>query len=311
MPAKGKWVAPKTDPARLARVPQFAPDNSFEVHGIDSATGAYQAFAPERQIIVESVLTDCLPKTVEPGTVNAARFLRYAQTAIATFEHRKRTADQFNRPQAKAELENAVSAIIAAQRALERIASWKEISDYLKHVYLDAVPKVNVGTSDIEETMQLRQEQEEGLYNEYLSFSPAALAARLMQLEPVLSLAIEKVGFGPGGDSLRDDIAQEFCNDLAYAWILVTDRIPTFPKPNPQSRKLSPFANLLRRVNDEVLLEYARNDGAFQYFGIQAVARMRQLFPTLTKLRRRSGPKAANSLLRIDSGLAFASMHTT
>jgi hypothetical protein len=289
---KSPW--PRTDPERLETIPQFEPDYSFQVHDIDWDNGTVRPFAPDRENLIDGVLKSALPTRIKPTAfedkpTSAGRYCDYAKHAIAVFEHRKKASAQSNRRQARAELESAVASVLETQQKLERLAGWPEISAYLKSVYVSCVSKPKFEPEEMDESIKRRHERAVALSNEYRNFSPDVLSARLAQLEPVLSLSIEKIEFGPGGDALRDDISQEFCNEMAYAWILGTGQIPTYPKPNPKSRKLSLFASLLKNINDEVLPIELRNQNGFQYFGIQAVDQMRKRFPGFAKVRRRSG----------------------
>lgn len=95
---------------------------------------------------------------------------------------------------------------------------------------------------------------------------------------------------------------------MACARVLGTGKLPTYPNPNPKSRKLSSFARLLKSINDNVLLIELKNQNGFQYFGIRAVEKLRKQLPDLTKVRRRSGPDAS-SYLTSDSDLSFVSMY--
>lgn len=292
---KRKSLPPETSPERLGEIPQFEPDYSFEIHHLDWDDGTFRVFPANREQQIEGMLTAALPAKIKPTVFNgepisAGRYCKYAKRAIAVFEHRKKASDQSNRRRAKAELKSAVASVLNAQRQLERLASWREISHYLEKVYVGAAaPKAKFDTEETLETVNRRHEHAVALLNDFHNFSPHVLSARLAQLEPVLSLSIEKIEFGPGGDALRDDISQEFCGNMAYAWILGTGQIPTYPKPNPKSRKLSLFASLLKSINDEVLPLELKNQNEFQYFGIQAVDQMRKRFPSLAKVRRRSG----------------------
>jgi hypothetical protein len=291
---KHKSLPPKTDPKQLEVLPQFEPDYSFEVYDIDWDKGAVRAFPPDRENEIERLLKAALPAKIKPivfdgKPVSSDRYCEYAKHAVAVFEHRKKAANQSNRRLAKAELESAVAAVLEAERKLERLASWRELSDYLKSIYVGRAPKPQFETEDTLESVKIRHEHAAALLNEFHNFSPETLSSRLAQLEPLLRLSIEKVGFGPGGEALRDDISQEFCNELSYAWVLGTGQIPTYAKPNPKSRKLSFFAGLLKSINDEILPIELKSQNAFEYFGIRAVEQLRQRLPNLTRVRRRSG----------------------
>jgi hypothetical protein len=116
------------------------------------------------------------------------------------------------------------------------------------------------------------------------------LKDRLMSLEPVLTIAVERVEF-QSGDFQRDDIAQELCDGLARAWIFGTAKLPTFSKPNPRSRSKSSFAELLSLVNGSIIEPHLKHDHDFRNYGVNARDNMREQFPGLVVSRepRRRG----------------------
>jgi hypothetical protein len=141
-PRKLPWL--KTDPERLETIPQFEPDYSFQVHDVDWDGGAVRLFPPDREHKIESVLNAALPTKIKPTVfdgkpISGSRYCENAKHAIAIFEHRKRATDQSDRRRAKVELESAVASVLEAQRNLERLANWRELSHYLKEVYVGHV----------------------------------------------------------------------------------------------------------------------------------------------------------------------------
>jgi len=110
----------------------------------------------------------------------------------------------------------------------------------------------------------------------YSDFAPEQIAWRLSQLETVVSLAAERISFGPG-DAQRDEIAQDFTDQLASAWHSATERKPTYSRPTARLKKLSPFARLLETINQKLLKERHRSPNNFFEYGAKAIKRLRQL----------------------------------
>ena len=110
----------------------------------------------------------------------------------------------------------------------------------------------------------------------FSDFAPEQIAWRLSQLERVVSLAAEQVTFGPG-DAQRDQIAQDFSDQLASAWRQATETWPTCSRPTPRLKNPSPFARLLETINQEVLEKRHRSPNNFLEYGIKSVKRFRQL----------------------------------
>ena len=281
----------RTNRQRLDEIPQFEPDYSYQIHKIDFDNGTVRPFPPGREAQIDEILTAALPAKIKSGLfegepIGAARYGYLAKHAIAVFEHRKRSLEQWGRRRAKSELESALVSVSEAKQKLERLADWQEVSDWLKLVFLSPSAS-EFEPEDTDESVNFRYERAEALLDEFNSFSPEVLSGRLARLETVLELSIEKVGFDAGGDAQRDVISQEFCDEIAYAWTSGTGRIPTYPKPNRKSRNSSRFAALIETINDKVLPDELKQE--FRYFGIRAVARMRRKHPELATVRRPSG----------------------
>jgi hypothetical protein len=108
----------------------------------------------------------------------------------------------------------------------------------------------------------------------YSDFAPDQIAWCLSQLETVLGLAAEQVTFGPG-DAQRDQIAQDFTDQLASAWHSATERLPTCSRPTLRLKNCSPFARLLETINQELLEERHRSPNDFFEYGAKSVKRLR------------------------------------
>jgi hypothetical protein len=121
---------------------------------------------------------------------------------------------------------------------------------------------------------ELRRKAE--LARSYSDFAPDQIAWRISHLETVVSLADERVSFGPG-DAQRDQIAQDFTDQLASAWHSATGRKPTYSRPTPRLKNRSPFARLLETINQTLLKERHRSPNDFFEYGAKAIKRLRQL----------------------------------
>jgi hypothetical protein len=109
----------------------------------------------------------------------------------------------------------------------------------------------------------------------YSDFAPDQIALCLSHLETVLSLAAERVTFGPG-DAQRDQIAQDFTDQLASAWRRATKTLPTCSRLTPHLKNPSPFALLLKTINQELLQDRHRSKNDFLEYGIKSVRGLRQ-----------------------------------
>jgi hypothetical protein len=129
-----------------------------------------------------------------------------------------------------------------AKRKLQEIDQWPELSKYLKRLHRDAtLPEQPEPSFRKEVERELRRRADHG--RNYSDFAPDQIAWRLSQLETVVSLADELVSFGPG-DAQRDQIAQDFTDQLASAWHSATEMLPTCSRPTPRLKNPSPFARL-------------------------------------------------------------------
>ena len=182
-----------------------------------------------------------------------------------------------------------------ARRKLQEIAGWPELSNYLKCVFRGATGSWTRQASRQHERLEpfvftpterpepssLRQvkqalQRTAALDTTYSDFAPDQIASRLSQLETVISLAAERVTFGPG-DAQRDQIAQDFTDQLASAWRSATERLPTCSRSTPRLKNPSPFARLLVTINQDLLKKHHRSANNFREYGIKSVKRLRQL----------------------------------
>jgi hypothetical protein len=87
-------------------------------------------------------------------------------------------------------------------------------------------------------------------------------------------LATERVKFQPG-DYQRKELVQNFVDELAFAWMCGTGRVPTYSKPSKRSKNPSPFAALLTAVNG-VLPNTLQSRNNFRDYAQRSVKRMRK-----------------------------------
>jgi hypothetical protein len=243
--ATKRKIPPRTDPRLLESLPQFRPGLGFDTDHVDIETGASLAFSPERHKQIRDLLEKHIQQYVQ--TVNwldkptgLERFLREAVSAIAIYIDQRKVQAAFDRKKAKRFLTDAADAVSAAQKKMQAIEGWAELSSFLERL----LAKVGTGPENemSEETLMGRERRI------LRGLEPKQLALLLSQLEPLLTLAAERVQFQPG-DFQRDDAAQNFVDEMASAWIAGTGCLPTYSRQSSRSRRPSPFAELLIAIN--------------------------------------------------------------
>jgi hypothetical protein len=228
-------------------------------------------------------------------------FLNDAKRAIAGYVGARET--EYNRRKAKELLSATSIDLETTKRKLQKIAQWPELSNYLKRLHRDATaeqpqpssgeqpqpssgeqPQHRDATAEqpqpsseeqVEQELQRRADLDKG----YSQFAPEQIAWRLSQLETIVNLAAERVTFGPG-DAQRDQIAQDFTDQLASAWHSATERVPTCSRPMQRLKNPSPFARLLETINQRLLKECHRSPNNFFEYGVKAIKRLRQFIET-------------------------------
>jgi hypothetical protein len=283
--SKGRKARPKTNARLLERLPQFQPSVGFDVDHVDIGTGAPLSFSPKRHKQISNLLSKQVRQHVR--TVNwldkptgLERFLREAVHAIAVYLHQCDVKGAFDRKKAKVYLSDAADAVCAAQEKLQAIAGWPELSSFLERLFAE-VGKRSKESSTNSVLHQIKLFQNRREEREILGgVLPKRLASVLSQLEPLLTLAAERVEFLPG-DFQRDDAAQEFVDKMALAWISGTGYLPTYSRPTARLRKPSPFAKLLRAVNQKVFNPKIRSPNDFREYALRSVKRMKERFPEL------------------------------
>jgi hypothetical protein len=280
-----KSQPPRTPKEWLAKLPQFEPDYSIPYHHIDFDGGKHTRFSPEREEKIKSLLTDFIrgyARSVnwEGKLTGVDRFVENAMLAIATFEYRRNKMTKFDRQLAKVTLRTTVDKILDALRALEEIAANRELAHFLEEIFVAAHVKAEHRPTDRSQKLSSAIRRSSRWLEIYQECSPDMMVAQLMRLEPILSVAAERVEF-QWGDFQRDEIAEELCNDLAFAWISGTGQLPTFSKSNPRLRNKSAFAELLSLVNNSMLDPLYRHENNFRTYGVKARDLMRKSFPSL------------------------------
>jgi hypothetical protein len=293
--ASKRLIRPKTTADYLARLPQFEPRPiPFADFQEECPRGEPQEVGPQNTR--EKRIDDVLSKFMAPYIRDATKlkpFLNDAKRAIAGYVGARET--EYDRRKAKKLLSDTSIALESTKRKLKEIARWPELSNYLKCVFRGATgswtrpasrqherlePFVFTPTERPEPSSQKQVKQElqriDDLDRSYSDLAPDQIALRLSQLETVVSLAAERVKFGPG-DARRDQIAQDFTDQLASAWRSATERLPTCSRPTPCLKNRSPFARLLETINQELLEKRHRSPNDFFEYGVKAVKRLRQL----------------------------------
>jgi hypothetical protein len=245
---------PKTCGDDLARLRQFEPRPS-----------PFGEIEEKREQRVDDVLSAFMAPYIHDATKQDF-FLKDAKRAIAAYIGARET--EYDRWKARKLLSDTSIVLETAGRKLQEIARWPELSNYLKYIFRDAPS----------------QKQVELDPDSYSDFAPDKLQLRLSQLETVVSLADERVTFRPG-DAQRGQIAQDFTDQLASAWHSATEMLPTCSRPTKRLKNASPFARLLRVINQELLEDRHRSATNFFEYGVKSVKRVRNsLDPTLLEI---------------------------
>ena len=281
-------IRPKTTADDLARLPQFEPRPTpfADLQEYDVQVKREQGIDVQEQ--GEQLIDDVLSKFMASHIHDATKlkpFLKDAKRAIAGYVGARET--EYDRRKAKKLLSATSSALERTKRTLQEIARWPELSDYLKRLHAShpqgSWSISGVWTPTITERPQLssrKQVKQElrrraDLDKSYSQFAPDQIAWCLSQLETVVSLAAERVTFGPG-DAQRDQIAQDFTDQLASAWHSATERKPTYSRPTPRLKNPSPFARLLETINQRLLNKRHQSPNNFFEYGAKAIKRLRQ-----------------------------------
>jgi hypothetical protein len=200
-------------------------------------------------------------------------FLKDAKRAIGAYIGTRETG--YDRRKGRKLLLETLSDLETLKRKLKKIAQWPELSNYLKFVYRDS------HRTERPEPLSQKQVKKElqriaGLDRSYSDFAPDQMLLRISRFETVVNLAAGRATFGPG-DAQRDQIAQEFTDQLASAWRRATKTWPTCSRPTPRLKNPSPFAFLLKTINRELLEAPQRSANDFIEYGVKSVKRVRQL----------------------------------
>src|SRR5262249_39201887 len=289
-------IRPKTPQDCLARLPQFEPHptpfadlQEYDVQvqreqGID-VQDPYDVEVQrkrEQGIDVQKIddqgeqrIDDVLSKLMDLSIRDATKlqpFLKNAKRAIAGYVGARET--EYDRRKAKKLLSATSIALETTKRKLQEIARWSELSNHLKFVYRDSTPTERPEPSS-QEQVEKELQRIADLDRSYSDFAPDQLQLRLSRFETVVSLAAERATFCPG-DAQRDQIAQDFADQLASAWRRATKTWPTCSRPTPRLKNPSPFALLLKTINQELLEAHHRSANDFIEYGLKSVKRVRQ-----------------------------------
>jgi hypothetical protein len=273
-----KIGSPPTRKEELEKLPQFEPDYCERPN-----------FSSDREAHIRKLLADFIGVHVrsiewDGELTGMDRFIENAMLAIASFEHCRGIEVNFDRGIAKEALNLALERVLDTRRALEQIARNRELSKFLEDIFV-----TDIRGNDAQETKRGRSitsafRRSRGVLEAYRTIAPQALAHHLMSLEPILTIAVERVEY-QWGDFQRDTIAQDLCDDLALAWISGTGRLPTFSKPNPRLRNKSGFAELLSLVNNSIVEPQFKHKADFGNYGVNSRNKMRKKFPALAVSR--------------------------
>jgi hypothetical protein len=262
-----RLIRPKTPGDYLAKLPQFEP-HPVPFRDLQEKPG-------EPQQTLDQQIDDVLSAFMAPYIHDAIRlksFLKDAKRAIAAYVGARET--EYDRRKARKLLAQTSTALERTRQNLQKIAQWPELSNYLKRVYRRATLTERPEPSS-EKQVKKELQRIAVLDENYSEFAPDQMRLRLSQLETVVSLAAERVTFGHG-DAQRDQIAQDLADQLASAWRRATKRLPTCSRSTPRLKNLSPFARLLKTINQELLADHHRSANDFLEYGVKSVKRVRQ-----------------------------------
>jgi hypothetical protein len=274
--ASKRLIRPKIPGDYLAKLRQFEPRPTpfADLQEYDVQVQLEQRIDVQEQR--EQRIDDVLSKFMAPHIHDPAKlkpFLKHAKRTIAKYIGARET--EYDRRKAKKLLSATSIALEKTKPKLQEIARWPELSNYLKRLHRDATLAEQSQPSTFEEVEQELQRKAH-LGRSYSDFAPNQIAWRLSQLETVVSLAAERVTFGPG-DAQRDQIAQDFTDQLASAWRRATKMWPTCSRPTPRLNNPSPFALLMKTINQDLLRKRHRSANNFREYAIKSVKRLRQL----------------------------------
>ncbi|MFL6821054.1 MAG: hypothetical protein ACJ8FA_00610 [Xanthobacteraceae bacterium] len=269
-------IRPKTSGDYLARLPQFEPRPipfaDLQEYDVEVQREQGIDVQEQRKQRVDDVLSEFMAPYIHDAT-KLKLFLKDAKRAIAEYVGARET--EYDRRKAKKLLSSTSIALETTKRKLQEIAQWPELSNYLKRLHRDATLAEQpqpLSRKQVKQELQRRAD----LGRSYSDFAPDPISLRISRLETVVSIAAERVTFGPG-DAQRDQIAQDFTDQLASTWHSATAMLPTFSKPTPRLKNPSPFAHLLQTINQDLLKKRHRSPNNFREYGIKSVKRLQQL----------------------------------
>src|SRR5262249_13745918 len=162
---------------------------------------------------IDDVLSKFMASYISDAT-KLQSFLNDAKRAIAGYVGVRET--EYDRRKAKKLLSATSIALETTKRKLQEMDQWHELSSYLNCLHRDAgLEEQSQPASRKQVKQELRRRADLG--RSYSDFAPDQVVRRLSQLETIVNLAAERVTFGPG-DAQRDQIAQDFTDQLASAW---------------------------------------------------------------------------------------------
>lgn len=292
--------APRPD---LDRLPQFEPDHTFRR---DEAQ--HQSVLPFPESLARQKILDALPSAMKPHVREA--LLGKAMLPIATFESRSLRRLAYDRKRASKIVKEVLVTLLAFQQALERIVKWRQFDRYLEKLFVadrklnkwqhderegkrlaalrdDLQPtlghtaewkefdqtlnKLFVADRKLSSDALLEALKLGDLYRaQFRARSPRKLLEWLKFLEPLLTLALERLAFQPGGEAQQDKIAQEFADAMVLAWRSATGALPSYSK---SKTKPSAFQRLLKTINREIFEPEIRSRTDFRHHAVSAVDR--------------------------------------
>jgi hypothetical protein len=268
----------KTPFHALQALPQLRQPEGFDIVDFETLSG----FEPERRGEIRKVLTKYIEPYLRRDEPTALeQFLRETEHAIAIYKYQYNVQPtdnmqlSFDRRKAKTYLSKAATAVSTAQKSLQAIAGWPELSRFLERLFLAHRNGTQNQRVRHEKTVlqQIKLIEKSSKEREaFRSIQPEHLSDDLFNLKLLLILAAKRVTFQPG-EVQRNDAAREFVDAMASAWFAAAGRRPTYSKPSPHSRRPSPFAELLTAINEKILDGKTRSANYFREYALQSVKR--------------------------------------
>jgi hypothetical protein len=225
---------PPTEPSRLGLVPLFRPGEGF---GPDDPSDAVPS--KDERARIRSILSKALENTC--GKHDIEIFFGRAIPAITTYMWNCDQKPNFDQAKAKKLIAKASEAIQKACTKVEEIGAWPELSGYLEAAYL-AEPKSYADYKQRRSTCRL-------IFNN--AFRSLQTFATILEFGDEATTRWQQ--------SLRNELADRFAEEIADALKRWIGRVPTCSSFNPNSSPHE-LAAVFQAINGQILKPHQRSD---------------------------------------------------